>query len=171
MLEIWFTFAIKFSLKFKYFKAGSYGNSVSSENLFFLAWIRWRLASFESYLKELKELSATKSSLKEGIFFIPFRLCNLLPLSSRTSRVGWPSKSSAVTIWFPVRLRCWIALRAKGGSVLSWLKDRLSCLIFGKTAELERKRPSAMLFLERSSFTINLSFCRWVVSVIWLLLS
>lgn len=160
-----------FSLKFKYFKAGNSGKSVNYANLFFLAWIRWRLFSLDNSLNELRELSAIKSSLNESAFLIPFRLCNLFPLSSRISRVGWPSKSSVVVIWFPDRLRCWIARKAKVGRLLNWLKAKFSCLILGKTDGFERKRASTRLFLERSNFTTNLSFWRWIVSTIWLLLS
>lgn len=144
---------------------------MSYANLFFLAWIRWRLFSLDSSLKELRELSATYSSLKELAFLIPLRLVNLFPLNSKISIVGWPSKSSVVVIWFPDRLRCWITRSPKEGRVLSWLKAKFNCLIFGKTDGFERKRASTILFLERSNFTTNLSFCRWLISTIWLLFS
>lgn len=86
----WLTLASWFSLKLRYLRVVTSAKSVRSAILFFRAWSRSILGNLLMGFSELMELSARYSSLSDSALCNPFRLVILLPLSSRTSRRGWP---------------------------------------------------------------------------------
>jgi hypothetical protein len=62
-------------------------------------------------------------------------------------------------------------LKFSAGSDLSLLYERLRAFKYGNTPALDKNLPSLMMFRLKFSVTTNRNFCKWMVSLIWLLFS